>query len=657
MISSKDIEDYSYLVSARFEAINTHYLKLMGKQINEIGRLSPSNLHRLQQMAIYNQNIEEINNLLAQETNRTLEELYQVYDMSGFSVYGDYSDMYKANGKIQVPFTENMAIQGYLNSVKSLTQGTFMNMANTTVASHSNYQKLVDTAIDAIATGQTDYNRAIRQQMVAIADEGLTVTYASGYKRRLDSAVRMNILEGVRKVNEGVRQVSGEQFGADGYEISAHALCAADHIDIQGKQYSKKDFGKLNDELQRKIGTCNCKHTIFPIILGISKPAYTDSELKQYKDNSQQQVTLTMGYNADGTPRTKTMTKYEATQVQRNLETEIRRAKDRHIISENAGDTVGTKQAKDRILTLRKNYKKISAEAGLTPKWDRTFVAGYTGKQTTPKPITLSYNTQTAKKSIKTQTNNIVNGKDITNTWKRREDKFDFEIEDVINAQGFDGLPRVVGAGEFDKYVKESNFIAQRTYSAPSQEILKGYQDQLYNGKWYVDCSTGGAAHGKGMYAFSQNQTKVSSWMEGKIEGYGGKQDNAIVETFTIDKSAKFINEKDLFEISNKFANDSIKNIIESEFTGIEKDFLYVQQGIKTFDDVDFMKISTELSKEKRQELLNTFNNKMGSVLNVTSDNGAIATLFGYDGIISNQGEGDIVVILNRTKVIFKKGD
>ena len=143
MISSKDIDAYSYLVSARFEAINTHYLKLIAKQINEIGRLGPANLHRLQQMAKFNQNIEEINRLLAQETNRTLEELYQVYDMSGFSVYGDYADMYKANGITQIPFKDNMAIQGYLNSVKSLTQGTFMNMANTTVASHSNYQKLV----------------------------------------------------------------------------------------------------------------------------------------------------------------------------------------------------------------------------------------------------------------------------------------------------------------------------------------------------------------------------------------------------------------------------------------------------------------------------------------------------------------------------------
>ena len=65
----------------------------------------------------------------------------------------------------------------------------------------------------------------------------------------------------------------------------------------------------------------------------------------------------------------------------------------------------------------------------------------------------------------------IAEGHDISRTWQRRPDQFDFEIEDVINAQGFDGLPRVVSQVEFDEAVKAANngngFIAQRTYSAP----------------------------------------------------------------------------------------------------------------------------------------------------------------------------------------------
>lgn len=133
---------------------------------------------------------------------------------------------------------------------------------------------------------------------------------------------------------------------------------------------------------------------------------------------------------------------------------------------------------------------------------------------------------------IEAGTGQYVNGNDISSTWQRRPDKFDFEIEDVINAQGFDGLPRVVSADEFDEAVKLANggngFIAQRTYSAPNQEILDGYRDQLYNGKWYVDCSTGGAQYGQGMYCAADYTGKLSRGIENEMQHYIDLQDTRI---------------------------------------------------------------------------------------------------------------------------------
>lgn len=114
----------------------------------------------------------------------------------------------------------------------------------------------------------------------------------------------------------------------------------------------------------------------------------------------------------------------------------------------------------------------------------------------------------------------VVDGKNITDTWERRADKFDFEIEDVINAQGFDGLPQVVSADEFDAAVKESSFLSQRTYTAPSQEILDGYRDQLYNGKWYVDCGTGGAQYGQGMYCAADYTGKLTAGIAEEMKHY-----------------------------------------------------------------------------------------------------------------------------------------
>lgn len=387
MISEADLTDYAYIVSARFDAINTHYIKLMAKQIKEIGKLSPSNLFRLQQMSKMQQNIDSIEYMLAQETGKTLDELDKVLELSGLSVYKDAYELYVAHNRIQVPFKQNQNMMNYIRSVQSLTHNTFMNMSNTTVIFES-YRNLVDVAIDAVSNGIDSYNNIIRKQLtdstfqsnLRYADEGLKVTYASGITRRLDSAVRMNVLEGVRQVNNGIREKTGEEFGADGVEVSAHALCARDHIDIQGKQFTKKEFELRNEELRRHISTCNCKHYTFPIILGISKPTYTDKELKQYKANSEKPV------NING----KEMTKYQATQAQRNMETAIRKQKDKYIFADTMGDTKMAEKIKNNINQLQSQYNSISQQAGLSPKMDRTYVPGYTGKQVKPKSIKLS---------------------------------------------------------------------------------------------------------------------------------------------------------------------------------------------------------------------------------------------------------------------------
>lgn len=387
MISEADLTDYAYIVSARFDAINTHYIKLMAKQIKEIGKLSPSNLFRLQQMSKMQQNIDSIEYMLAQETGKTLDELDKVLELSGLSVYKDAYELYVTHNRIQVPFKQNQNMMNYIRSVQSLTHNTFMNMSNTTVIFEP-YRNLVDVAIDAVTNGIDSYNNIIHKQLtdstlqsnLRNADEGLKVTYASGLTRRLDSAVRMNVLEGVRQVNNGIREKTGEEFGADGVEVSAHALCARDHIDIQGKQFTKKEFELRNEELRRHISTCNCKHYTFPIILGVSKPTYTDEELKQYKANSEKPV------NING----KEMTKYQATQAQRNMETAIRKEKDKYIFADTMGDTEMAEKIKNNINQLQSQYNSISQQAGLSPKMDRTYVPGYTGKQVKPKSIKLS---------------------------------------------------------------------------------------------------------------------------------------------------------------------------------------------------------------------------------------------------------------------------
>lgn len=130
----------------------------------------------------------------------------------------------------------------------------------------------------------------------------------------------------------------------------------------------------------------------------------------------------------------------------------------------------------------------------------------------------------------------IAEGKDITGEWERRFDQYDFEIEDAMAAQGFDGLPRVVSKEEFEAAVKAANngngFIAQRNYTASDQETLDMYRDMLYNGKWYVDCSTGGAQYGQGMYCAADYSWNLTQGIQNEMQHYQNQNIEKLRESF-----------------------------------------------------------------------------------------------------------------------------
>lgn len=168
-------------------------------------------------------------------------------------------------------------------------------------------------------------------------------------------------------MNIDIQEEIGNQFGADGVEISAHFPCAEDHLDIQGQQYTKEEFEKLNSELMRPIGEYNCRHFVFSVILGVNEPSYTKNRLTRYKRYSLEKVSY----------KGKEYTKYEATQVQRQLETAIRKQKDRQIIARASGNDDEIRLAQQKISQLTTEYNNFSKSAGLDSYKNRTSVSGY----------------------------------------------------------------------------------------------------------------------------------------------------------------------------------------------------------------------------------------------------------------------------------------
>ena len=199
-----------------------------------------------------------------------------------------------------VPFERNAAIQQIVSAAVQLAQDDISNITQTlgfvcpngkAVGLTDAYNQACDFAFMKVSTGAQDYNSAIREATRNLVNQGLRVIdYESGVHTSVEAAVRRNIMGGLGLMQEQISRQNHDDFGCDGWEISAHAASAPDHEPIQGRQYSDAEFEQLNNSLVRRIGTLNCGHSAFPIILGVDSPQYTPEELEKFRADNEKGI-------------------------------------------------------------------------------------------------------------------------------------------------------------------------------------------------------------------------------------------------------------------------------------------------------------------------------------------------------------------------------
>jgi hypothetical protein len=176
---------------------------------------------------------------------------------------------------------------------------------------------------------------------------------------------------GLGLMQEQISAQTHDMLGADGWEVDAHYCSAPDHEPIQGKQYSDEAYTALNNSLKRRIGTLNCGHSAFPIILGVDSPQYSREELEKMRQENENGIT----YNG------KHYSGYEATQKQRALETAIRRQRKRILVDEAAGDKEKLQTDRMKLTALNQEYKRFTEAAGFKLQRERMEVVNYNWKQ------------------------------------------------------------------------------------------------------------------------------------------------------------------------------------------------------------------------------------------------------------------------------------
>ncbi len=381
LLDEKWLENLPDPVADNMSKLNAEVIKVICERIKYFGDLRPTEVKKLtNSLEFLGGDMRTIERIIKKYTNLSKKEIEDIFETAARENDEFAKRYYQHRGVEPITHTSNEYLQNILRAITDTSLGNMTNLSDTygfkfagqkATTLRRTYTRVIDRAIYEVQTGITDYNTAIRKFVKELSDSGVRIVeWDSGYSRRVESAARMNILDGVRRLNQEMMLYHGEQYGSDGIELSAHALSAPDHLPVQGRQFSNVEFnnmqnglactdvnGNVYDGFERPIGEWNCKHFAFPIVIGVSEPTYTDEQLKDMQKNS--------------------VEKYDATQKMRQLETNLRKLKERRMAFSSAGNELDAVRTQREINLKTKEYKQFCADNGITPQTERANVDGY----------------------------------------------------------------------------------------------------------------------------------------------------------------------------------------------------------------------------------------------------------------------------------------
>ena len=399
MLNDSLIENLIEPFVARQQALEEFVINSIATRVKEIGALSKTDVYRLQQLYKTGSNVKAINSELSRVLGIQEKQTKKMIKDVAVNTYKGAKPFYDYRHRKQIPYEKNTRLQKSVNAIGKQTADTFKNLSNSKATGFyirdaknpsklkfqsipETYQSVIDEAVQAVQTGVLDFDTAMRRTLKQLNDSGIRRVYwDSGYTRRLDSTVRMNILSGIRQINQQVQLQIADEIKADGIELSAHSFSAPDHEPIQGRIFTLDEFDKMQNEMsfkdidgniypamRRPIGEWNCKHVTQAIIIAEHTPLWTSKELDELKAENKKGYTLANG---------KHLTMYECTQVQRRYETDIRYAKEGYMMAKSADNERLMEYYKSRISQLNNEYRQFSKDCGLTRQKNRASVSGF----------------------------------------------------------------------------------------------------------------------------------------------------------------------------------------------------------------------------------------------------------------------------------------
>ena len=263
---------------------------------------------------------QDIVRLVAEYNNTSYEKVAEIFNQAGAQTLKFDDKIYTEAGLNPIPINQSSSMVQLLNSTIEKTSGNLQNLVMTTaITSQTSFYNAMNKAYMEVSTGVKSYTKSIVDTIKELSEQGAVITYPSGRNMSLESAVRMNIITGVNQTCGKLQELRADEVGWDLMEITAHSGARPSHARWQGKIVSRS--GKRGYLSLRDIGYgdatgfkgINCHHDWYPYYEGSTR-TYTQQQLREWQNE-------TVIYKG------KEISKYEATQIQRRMEKQIRNDK------------------------------------------------------------------------------------------------------------------------------------------------------------------------------------------------------------------------------------------------------------------------------------------------------------------------------------------
>ncbi len=350
------------------------------RRIKKTGGITSTADYQINKLLILGNSTEFIENEIKRLVGLTAPEIWELYDKVANWEYVRYADAYEQINGHFTPLEDNEQIQQWSQAVINQTQNEIRNITQslgmtvevggkavfTPLAEY--YQTYLDRACMDIVTGSFDYNTVLRRVVKEMTSSGIrSVDYASGWNNRVPVAVRRAVMTGVSQLSGQINEMIAKDLKTDKYEVTWHSGHRPSHW-WGGRVYTYQELQTVC-HLGEGDGLCgwNCRHSYLCYIPNVSVRTYTDEQLKDLEAQEQEVKTY----------QGKEYNKYQASQMQRKLETKMRaqRAKVKQL-QQGGADPNDIIAAKARYLNTLHQYQEFSKKMGLPEQMERVYIDG-----------------------------------------------------------------------------------------------------------------------------------------------------------------------------------------------------------------------------------------------------------------------------------------